>query len=77
LLPSKRNDDGLFRKPPTLAVGKVTPQAFLPGTPAERINAAELTARGIDVAVRDIVAHAFDRASEILRGAQSRPRQGG
>jgi cell division protease FtsH len=44
-----------------------TPQAFLPGTPAERVNAAELTAREIDVAVRDIVAHAFDRASEILR----------
>jgi cell division protease FtsH len=41
-------------------------QPFLPGTATERINAAELTAREIDVAVRDIVARAFDRASEIL-----------
>jgi cell division protease FtsH len=48
-----------------------TPQAFLPGTPAERISAAELTAREIDVAVRDIVAHAFDRASEILRARRA------
>ena len=48
-----------------------TPQAFLPGTPAERIKAAELTAREIDVAVRDIVAHAFDRASDILRARRA------
>ena len=48
-----------------------TPQTFLPGTPAERISAAELTAREIDIAVRDIVAHAFDRASEILRARRA------
>jgi ATP-dependent Zn protease len=71
LLPSKRNDDGLLRKPPTLAVGKVTPQAFLLGTPTERINAAALTARGIDVVVRDILAHAFARASEIFRARRA------
>jgi cell division protease FtsH len=47
------------------------PQTFLPGTPAERISAAELTAREIDIAVRDIVAHAFDRASEILRARRA------
>jgi cell division protease FtsH len=47
------------------------PQTFLPGTPSERISAAELTAREIDIAVRDIVAHAFDRASEILRARRA------
>jgi len=48
-----------------------SPQAFLPGRPAERFNAAELTAREIDVAVRDIVAHAFDRASDILQARRA------
>jgi cell division protease FtsH len=43
------------------------PHSFLPGIAADRIQAAELTAREIDLAVRDLVAHAFDRASEILK----------
>jgi cell division protease FtsH len=42
-------------------------QAFLPGSPPDRLNAAEATAREIDVAVRDLVARAFDRALDILR----------
>jgi cell division protease FtsH len=50
---------------------RLTPQAFLPGTPAERLNAAELTAREIDIAVRDIVARAFDRASDILQARRA------
>jgi len=48
-----------------------TPQAFLPGMPGERLNAAELTAREIDVAVRDIIAHAFDRAGDILQARRA------
>ena len=48
-----------------------SPQAFLPGRPAERFNAAELTAREIDVAVRDIIAHAFDRAGDILQARRA------
>jgi cell division protease FtsH len=47
------------------------PQAFLPGSSADRINAAELTAREIDVAVRDLIARAFDRATEILRSRRA------
>jgi cell division protease FtsH len=50
---------------------RLTPQAFLPGTPAERLNAAELTAREIDIAVRDIVGRAFDRASDILQARRA------
>lgn len=42
-------------------------QPFLPGITRDRIQAAETTAREIDVAVRDIVAHAFDRATKILQ----------
>jgi cell division protease FtsH len=40
---------------------------FLPGAAADRLQAAETTAREIDLAVRDIIAQAFDRASEILQ----------
>jgi cell division protease FtsH len=43
------------------------PQTFLPGAPSSGIQAAESTAREIDVAVRDIVAEAFNRAVEILK----------
>jgi len=43
------------------------PQPFLEVAQADHINAAEATAREIDVAVRDIVARAFECATEILR----------
>jgi cell division protease FtsH len=43
------------------------PQPFLPGVSADRPPAAETTAREIDLAVRDIIARAFDRACDILR----------
>ena len=43
------------------------PQPFLQVAQVDRTNSAEATAREIDVAVRDIVAHAFDRATVILR----------
>jgi len=43
------------------------PQPFLTGTTANRIEASEATEREIDVAVRDIVAKALDRATEVLR----------
>jgi cell division protease FtsH len=53
------------------AVGQRTyappPQPFLAGTTANRIQASEATEREIDVAVRDIVAKAFERATEVLR----------
>jgi cell division protease FtsH len=53
------------------AVGQRTyappPQPFLTGTTANRIQASEATEREIDVAVRDIVAKAFERATEVLR----------
>ena len=52
------------------------PQPFLPGVVADRVQAAESTGREIDVAVRDIVAHAFDRASEILRSRRAELEQG-
>jgi cell division protease FtsH len=42
------------------------PQPFLAGAPANRVEASEATEREIDVAVRDIVAKAFDRATEVL-----------
>ncbi|HUI95763.1 MAG TPA: ATP-dependent zinc metalloprotease FtsH [Xanthobacteraceae bacterium] len=62
------------------AVGQRTyappPQPFLPGMPADRVQAAEPTAREIDVAVRDIVARAFDRACDILRGRRADLEQG-
>jgi len=43
------------------------PQSFLPGVPTDRIQAAETTVREIDMAVRDIIAHAFNCATEILQ----------
>jgi cell division protease FtsH len=39
----------------------------LTGTTADRVEASEATEREIDIAVRDIVAKAFDRATEVLR----------
>ena len=38
-------------------------QPFLPGAPTGRIEAAEVTAREIDVAVRDALANAFKQAA--------------
>jgi cell division protease FtsH len=42
------------------------PQPFLVGTTANRVAASETTEREIDVAVRDIVTKAFERATEVL-----------
>ena len=47
------------------------PQAFLPGVAIDRIQAAEMTTREIDVAVRDIIAREFGRAMEILKSRRS------
>jgi cell division protease FtsH len=53
------------------AVGQRTyapaPQAFLPGAPSGGIQAADATAREIDVAVRAIITAGFDRAVDILK----------
>jgi cell division protease FtsH len=46
-------------------------QPFLSGAPTGQIEAAEVTAREIDVAVRDVLANAFQRASEILQSRRS------
>ena len=43
------------------------PQPFLTGTTANRVDASNTTEREIDVAVRDLVAKAFGRATDILR----------
>src|SRR6202158_5737678 len=43
------------------------PQPFLAGTTTNQVDASEATEREIDVAVRDLVAKAFDRATDILR----------
>ena len=43
------------------------PQPFLTGTTADRVVASEATEREIDIAVRDIVMKALDRATEVLR----------
>jgi cell division protease FtsH len=40
---------------------------FLPTIPTDRLQAAEITAREIDLAVRGIIARAFERAIEVLR----------
>ena len=45
------------------------PQPFLAGTTANRVDASETTEREIDVAVRDLVAKAFGRATDILGSA--------
>ena len=47
------------------------PQPFLTGTTANRIEASEATEREIDIAVRDILAKAFDRATEVLRARRA------
>ncbi len=43
------------------------PQPFLAGAAGDRVEASETTEREIDVAVRDLVAKAFGRATDILR----------
>jgi len=43
------------------------PQSFLTAMPSDRIEAAEETAREVDLAVRDLVAHAYTRAIDILK----------
>ena len=43
-----------------------TPQPFLPVPTADHVQAAEITTREIDVAVRDLLGKGFDRAREIL-----------
>ena len=43
------------------------PQTVLPMTAAQQVQAAEVTAREIDVAVRNLVGKAFERAQEVLR----------
>jgi cell division protease FtsH len=52
------------------------PQPFLPGMAADRVQAAEQTAREIDVAVRDMVDRGAQRASEILRAHRGDLEQG-
>jgi cell division protease FtsH len=47
------------------------PQPLLAGTVADRIDASDATEREIDVAVRDLVAKAFGRASDILRSRRA------
>jgi cell division protease FtsH len=47
------------------------PQPFLTGTTANRVEASEATAREIDIAVRDIVAKALDRAAEVLQARRA------
>jgi cell division protease FtsH len=46
------------------------PQPFL-GTPARHVEASETTEREIDVAARDIVMKAFERATVILRARRA------
>ena len=46
-------------------------QPFLPRLPAARIEAAETTAREIDIAIRDALDQAFNRATEILQSRRS------
>jgi len=52
------------------------PQPFL-GTPAGGVEASETTEREIDVAVRDIVTKAFERATVILRTRRADLDEGG
>jgi hypothetical protein len=44
---------------------------YLTGATASRVDASEATEREIDVAVRDLVARAFDRATEVLRAGRA------
>jgi cell division protease FtsH len=46
-------------------------QTFLAGTVTDRIQAGDTTVREIDLAVRDVIAEAFDRATEILRSRRA------
>jgi cell division protease FtsH len=46
-------------------------QPFLTGARTERVEAAETTEREIDIAVRDIVTAAAERASEILKSRRT------
>ena len=46
-------------------------QPFLTGTTANRVDASEATEREIDIAVRDIVVKAFDRATEVLQARRA------
>jgi cell division protease FtsH len=46
-------------------------QAFLPGVMPDRMPVAEATEREIDVAVRGIIAQAFDRATKILQARRA------
>jgi cell division protease FtsH len=47
------------------------PQPFLTGTTASRIEASDMTEREIDIAVRDILAKALDRATEVLQARRA------
>jgi cell division protease FtsH len=47
------------------------PQPFLTGTKASRVEASEATEREIDIAVRDIVATALDRATKVLQARRA------
>jgi len=47
------------------------PQPFLTGTTVNRVDASEATEREIDIAVRDIVAKAFERATEVLQARRA------
>jgi cell division protease FtsH len=49
----------------------LAPQTFLPGAPNSGMQAAETTVREIDVAVRDLIAEAFNRAVEILKARRA------
>jgi cell division protease FtsH len=47
------------------------PQPFMPAPVASHVQAAEVTTREIDVAVRDLLAKAFGRAREILQARRA------
>ena len=47
------------------------PQPFLAGVIADHIDASDTTGREIDVAVRDLVAKAFGRATDVLRSRRA------
>jgi cell division protease FtsH len=52
------------------------PQQFLTALPLERSHAAEATAREIDLAVKKIVDHEFERAFDILKSRKADLEQG-
>jgi cell division protease FtsH len=49
----------------------LAPQNFLATASGDRLQASEATTREIDLAVRDVVAHAFGRATDILRSRRA------